>query len=67
MPRTQEAAIQAILAELPEDHPARAAYRAGAGTIQLTYLIDRDDLVERLNQAWLDWYSGRLRQQAGRT
>jgi hypothetical protein len=66
MPRTQDAAIRAILAELPEDHPACAAYRAGADTIRLTYLIDRDDLVERLNQAWLDWYSGRLRQQAKR-
>jgi hypothetical protein len=59
----QKAAIQAILCELPEDHPAREAYAAGADTIQLTYLVDREDLVEKLNQAWLDWYSRRLRRQ----
>ena len=57
------AAIQAILCELPQDHPAREAYAAGADPIQLTYLVDREDLVEKLNQAWLDWYSRRLRRQ----
>jgi hypothetical protein len=60
----QKAAIQAILGELPEDHPAREAYRAGADTVQLlTYLVDREDLVEKLDQAWLDWYARRLRRQ----
>jgi len=57
------AAIQAILGELPEDHPAREAYRAGADPIRLINLVDREDLAEKLNQAWLDWYSTRLRQQ----
>jgi hypothetical protein len=65
--RQDDAAIQAILAELPQDHPAHAAYGTGADAIQLTHLIERDDLVEKLNQAWLDWYSGRLRLQARRT
>jgi hypothetical protein len=59
----QSTAIQAILGELPEGHPAREAYKAGADPIQLTYLVDREDLVEKLNQAWLDWYSRRLRRQ----
>jgi hypothetical protein len=60
-------AIQAVLRELPEDHPAREAYRAGADPTRLITLVDREDLVEKLNQAWLDWYSTRLRQQrAGR-
>jgi predicted nucleic acid-binding Zn-ribbon protein len=59
----EKAAIQAILGELPEDHPAREAYKAGADTIQLTYLVDREDLVEKLNQAWLERYSRRLRRQ----
>jgi hypothetical protein len=57
------AAIQAVLRELPEDHPAREAYRAGADPTRLITLVDREDLVEKLNQAWLDWYSTRLRQQ----
>jgi len=56
-------AIQAILSELPEGHPAREAYKAGADPIRLMYLVDREDLVERLNQAWLNWYSRRLRRQ----
>lgn len=61
------AAIQAILRELPEDHPAREAYRSGADPTRLITLVEREDLVEKLNQAWLDWYSTRLRQQrAGR-
>ena len=60
----QQAAIQAILSELPEDHPAREAYRAGADAIHLTYLVDREDLVERLNQAWLDWYVQKVRRRS---
>jgi hypothetical protein len=59
----QKAAIQAILGELPEDHPAREAYAAGADPIQLMNLVDREDLVEKLNQAWLDWYTRSLRRQ----
>ena len=63
----QRATFKSILSELPEDHPARAAYRAGADPIRLMNLVDREDLVEKLNQAWLDWYSTRLRlQRAGR-
>jgi hypothetical protein len=59
----ERAAIHAILLELPEDHPARQAYRAGADPIRLMNLVEREDLVEKLNQAWLDWYSRRLRRQ----
>jgi hypothetical protein len=59
----QKAAIQAILCELPEDHPAREAYAAGADPIRIMYLVEREDLVEKLNQAWLDWYTRRLRHQ----
>jgi hypothetical protein len=63
----QRATFKSILSELPEDHPARAAYRDGADPIQLMNLVDREDLVEKLNQAWLDWYSTRLRlQRTGR-
>jgi hypothetical protein len=65
MPRHEEerTAIQAILCELPDHHPAREAYAAGADAIQLMSLVDREDLAEKLNQAWLDWYSRRLHQQ----
>lgn len=59
----QRAAIQAILGELPEDHPAREAYRAGVDPILLSNLVEREDLVEKLNQAWQDWYTSRLRRQ----
>lgn len=59
----QRAAIKAILSELPRNHPARAAYEAGADAIRLMSLVDREDLAEKLNQAWLDWYSHRLHQQ----
>jgi hypothetical protein len=57
------ATIYAIIRELPEDHPAREAYRAGADPIRLMNLVEREDLIEQLNQAWLDWYSRRLRSQ----
>jgi hypothetical protein len=56
-------AILAILRELPEDHPAREAYRAGADATRLINLVEREDLVEKLNQAWQDWYTGRLHRQ----
>jgi hypothetical protein len=35
----QREMIQAILGELPNDHPAREAYQAGAGPIQLMSLV----------------------------
>jgi len=57
------AAIQAILYELPEDHPAREAYRAGADPIRLINLVEREDLAEKLNHAWQDWYTRRLLRQ----
>jgi hypothetical protein len=59
----QRAAIHEILQELPPDHPARAAYRAGADPITLTHLVGRDDLAEKLQEVWVDWYTHRLRQQ----
>ena len=57
------ATIRAIVEELPEDHPARAAYRAGADAIALTHLVGREDLAEKLSDAWQDWYARRLRRQ----
>ena len=58
------AAIQSILHELPEDHPAREAYRSGADPIRLINLVvDREDVAEKLNQAWQDWYTRRLLRQ----
>ncbi len=59
----QRAAIQAILGELPQDHPAVLAYRAGADLIRVTHLVEREDLAEKLHEVWLDWYVRRLRQQ----
>jgi hypothetical protein len=57
----QQAAISAILSELPENHPAREAYRGGADAIALTHLVGREDLAEKLSQAWLEWYTQRVR------
>lgn len=71
MPRSFEtrddearAAIQTIIDELPDEHPARDAYNAGADLIELTYLVGREDLAEKLNQAWLEWYARRLRRRS---
>jgi len=61
--REGRAAIKAIVSELPKNHPARAAYEAGADAMRLMSLVDREDLAEKLNQAWLDWYSRRLLMQ----
>ena len=49
----EHAAIAEILAELPENHPARVAHYSGtreaSDSIQLSHLLaDRMDLVERL-------------------
>lgn len=59
----EQAAIRAILSKLPKSHPAREAHEAGADVIELMSLVDREDVAEKLNQAWLDWYSRRLHQQ----
>ena len=58
-------AVAAILDELPEDHAARSAFRAGAGTIELTHLVGRQDLADRLKQAYLDGYGRMLRRSGG--
>ena len=60
----QRAAIQSIIEDLPQDHPAREAFNAGADAIELTYLVGQEDLVERLTQAWFDWYGRRLRRRS---
>lgn len=61
--REGQAAIKAIVSELPKNHPARAAYEAGADAMRLMSLVDREDLADKLNQTWLEWYSRRLHQQ----
>jgi hypothetical protein len=60
----QRVAIQSIIEDLPQDHPAREAFNAGADAIELTYLVGQEDLVERLTQAWFDWYGRRLRRRS---
>lgn len=60
---SEDIALKSILGELPEDHPAREAYKAGVNPTRLMSLVEREDLVEKLNQAWLDWYTRRLLQQ----
>ncbi len=53
----EHAAVRAILAELPADHPAQLAYREHATTIALTHLVaDRHKLVESLKGAFLEGY-----------
>ncbi len=59
----QRAAIQAVLDELPQDHPAVQAFRAGADLVRLTHLVEREDLADKLHHVWLDWYARRLRRQ----
>jgi len=53
----EHTAVAAILAELPADHPARAAYADHECTIALSRLTaDRMDVAERLKEAYLDGY-----------
>ena len=52
--REEEAEVARILALLPLDHPAHAAYRAGVDTISLTRLIDgRADIARDLVRAYM--------------
>jgi hypothetical protein len=54
--------IVEILRVLPEDHRAWRAHREGADAIALTHRVDkRQDLIDRLTQAWLDGYNRMLR------
>jgi hypothetical protein len=58
--------IVEILRELPEDHRARLAHREGADAIALTHLVgERQDLVDRLTQAWLAGYRRMLDRSGG--
>jgi hypothetical protein len=54
-------AIATILEKLPSDHPAWMAYRAGAGTMELTqFVADRSEIVEALKEAFLAGYQRSL-------
>jgi len=45
--------VAAVFEELRADHPAREAYTAGAGTLELAHLIaDRAEWIERLKDAF---------------
>ena len=54
--------VAAILAALPEDHPARAAYAEGADTIRLTHLVP-SELVGALKDSFLAGYRRMLDRQ----
>jgi hypothetical protein len=60
----EHAAVAAILAELPADHPACVAYAEHVDTIQLTHLVGRMDLADRLKEAYLDGYRQLLKRSA---
>jgi hypothetical protein len=45
------AAIAQILQELPENHRARLAFLAGASTLTLIELVDRQELAKHLSEA----------------
>ena len=60
----EHAEVAAVLAEVPEDHPARVAHYSGAreacSSIGLSHLLtDRMDLVKRLTAAYFG-HQGRI-------
>jgi hypothetical protein len=60
----EHAEVAAILSELSDGHPARAAYSSGAreasDSIQLSHLLtERMDLVDRLTKAYFE-HQGRI-------
>jgi hypothetical protein len=61
----ERAAIAAVLAELPADHAARIAYDDHADTMQLARLVDRQDLADRLAQAFVGGYTRMRRARGG--
>ena len=56
--------VAAILAALPEDHPARAAYAEGEDTIKLTHLVPAE-LVKPLTEAFFAGSWRMLHRQGG--
>ncbi len=60
----EHAAVAAVLADLPTDHPARAAYAEHECTIALSRLAaDRMEVAERLKEAYLEGYRRMLQKQ----
>jgi hypothetical protein len=58
----ERAEIRAALQELPSDHKAWKALEEGVDAVALTHLVDnRQDLIDRLTQAWLAGYGRMLR------
>jgi hypothetical protein len=51
----EHADVAAILAALPDQHPARVAYADGADTIRLTHLVP-GELVDSLTEAFFAGY-----------
>jgi hypothetical protein len=62
----EHAEVAALLGGLPHEHPARVAYRRGAGTLALTHFVtDRPALVEPLKEAFLAGYRRLLASSRG--
>ncbi len=59
-------AIEAALSTLPSGHPARLALEQGADPVSLTRLVDEDELLRALEDAWYTAYRRRLNQEPPR-
>jgi hypothetical protein len=63
--RQEREAVIRTLSVLPQDHPARVAFDQGADPIALSTLVERDELVEDLEEVWLCAYSRLVQRRGG--
>jgi hypothetical protein len=54
--QNEKLAIRRTLAVLAPDHPARVAAERDADPVVLTQLVEREDLVEALQDIWFTAY-----------
>jgi hypothetical protein len=63
--REETQAVLRALSVLPQDHPARAAFDKGADPVVLVQYLEREELIENLNEIWLAAYRRRLARRGG--
>ena len=59
----EEAAIAAIVEALPDEHAARIAFHQGVDPIQLSRLVQSEDIAKKIRLAYADGYARGLQRQ----
>ena len=65
--RKERQAVLRALSVLPQDHPARVAFNNGADPVVLAQYLEREELIEYLEEIWLAAYRRLVQRHSGQS